>query len=325
MSRTPLPSSPNGWFQVAFDHELPRGAVRAVRAFGQRLVLFRGADGEARALDAYCPHLGADLGAGGRVLSGTIECPFHGWRFDGDGRCVAIPGAQRIPPAARLRSWPIAELNGGICVYHHAEGREPADPPPAVPECESQEWHSPMRAQFHIRAHIQDFVENVVDAAHFSRVHSYDPASTLTFEPRGATFVVHLESARRFLGREVRSDLRIHYFGPSYAVSRVSKPLEMVVIGSVLPVDDETIEYRASFILKRGRLRALDAILKRIVYRQACAEIRNDIPIWENKRYWEHPVLASNDGPVMKFRSWYRQFYPSSAAAAAEVASERVR
>lgn len=47
-------------------------------------------------VDAYCPHLGANLAAGGRVLGDCIECPFHGWQFQGsDGKCVRIPYAEK--------------------------------------------------------------------------------------------------------------------------------------------------------------------------------------------------------------------------------------
>lgn len=59
------------------------------------MALFRGEDSRVRAVDAYCPHLGASLSAGGRVLGNCIECPFHGWRFDGDtGKCNHIPYAE---------------------------------------------------------------------------------------------------------------------------------------------------------------------------------------------------------------------------------------
>lgn len=48
-------------------------------------------------VDAYCPHLGANLGVGGRVHGNCIECPFHGWQFDGEtGQCVKIPYAEKV-------------------------------------------------------------------------------------------------------------------------------------------------------------------------------------------------------------------------------------
>lgn len=60
------------------------------------MAVFRGHDGKAYVVDAYCPHLGANLAVGGRVFGNCIECPFHGWQFQGDnGVCVKIPYAEK--------------------------------------------------------------------------------------------------------------------------------------------------------------------------------------------------------------------------------------
>ena len=86
-------------------------------------MLFRTRSGEARVLDAYCAHLGAHLGEGGRVVGENLRCPFHGWHYDGSGACVKIPYAadsDRIPKRARVRAWDVVERNRMIFVWHHA-------------------------------------------------------------------------------------------------------------------------------------------------------------------------------------------------------------
>ena len=77
------PEIPNGWFAVAWSRELRPGEVHRIRAFGEDLVLFRTHSGVPRVLSAYCPHLGAHLAEGGRVMGESIRCPFHGWQYDG--------------------------------------------------------------------------------------------------------------------------------------------------------------------------------------------------------------------------------------------------
>lgn len=73
-------------FLVIHHHSFP----------GEQLAVFRGQDGKAYVLDAYCPHLGANLAVGGRVVGSCIECPFHGWQFQGnDGKCVRVPYAEK--------------------------------------------------------------------------------------------------------------------------------------------------------------------------------------------------------------------------------------
>src|SRR5690606_36915397 len=86
-----LPPIPWGWFVVGLSHELHPGDVRPVRYFDRDLVLWRTEAGEARVWDAHCPHLGAHLGYGGTVEGETLRCPFHHFRFDGQGRCVEVP------------------------------------------------------------------------------------------------------------------------------------------------------------------------------------------------------------------------------------------
>jgi len=63
---------------------------------GQELAVFRDDRGTVHILDAYCPHLGANMAIGGRVKGSCLECPFHAWRFDGEtGKCTDIPGARK--------------------------------------------------------------------------------------------------------------------------------------------------------------------------------------------------------------------------------------
>ena len=76
-------------------------------------------------LDAYCPHLGADIAVGGTVTEDCIVCPFHGWRFDGAGSNVEIPYAKTVNRTARLRGWPTVERAGVIFVWYSAESTEP--------------------------------------------------------------------------------------------------------------------------------------------------------------------------------------------------------
>lgn len=90
------PVYPNGWFCVLESSRLGRGAAEHVAALGQNLAVFRGDAGNVHILDAYCPHMGANMAVGGRVHGDCIECPFHEWSFDGrDGSCSSVPYAQK--------------------------------------------------------------------------------------------------------------------------------------------------------------------------------------------------------------------------------------
>ncbi|KAI8431829.1 hypothetical protein MSG28_016231, partial [Choristoneura fumiferana] len=102
------PPYPNGWFALAESRDLKIGGVVSVDALGQNFAVYRGEDGVARCVDAYCPHLGANLGVGGTVSGGCIECPFHKWRFDDGGAC---PSLERREPEEEeeLKGWVTGE------------------------------------------------------------------------------------------------------------------------------------------------------------------------------------------------------------------------
>ena len=115
-----------GWHCLGLAGGFRDGGPHAVYAFGTKLVVFADSGGDLHVLDGYCRHMGGDL-THGTVKGDAIACPFHDWRWGGDGRCASIPYARRVPVAARTRSWRSLERNGQLFVWHDPEG----NPPPA--------------------------------------------------------------------------------------------------------------------------------------------------------------------------------------------------
>ena len=163
------PVYPNGWFHVLDSRELAVGDVKYISILGEHLAVFRGTDGVAYIVNAYCPHLGANLGIGGQVVQGNcLQCPFHGWIFRGeDGRCVEIPYSEKIPDFAQTKAWPCAEKNSTIYIWYHAEGIEPTWTPDDIEEIENGTWTYRGYTQHTINAHIEVtslcfYVQNVL-------------------------------------------------------------------------------------------------------------------------------------------------------------------
>lgn len=92
------PPYPNGWFAVAESKEIKAGSAKSISCLGESFAVFRSSSsGKVFVLDAFCPHMGADLGVGGIVRNDCIECPFHQWKFSGiDGKCVDIPYSKSL-------------------------------------------------------------------------------------------------------------------------------------------------------------------------------------------------------------------------------------
>src|SRR5690606_1079985 len=119
------------WYPICFSSELETGRIVSVEWMNGRVIVIRDTQGKPHALSAFCRHLGADL-AGGDVVDGTVRCPYHHWRYDMDGQCVAT-AIDRAPPAAKLFRFPAHEGYGFVWAFN---GTEPLFPPPAldVPE-----------------------------------------------------------------------------------------------------------------------------------------------------------------------------------------------
>lgn len=308
--RFPFPI-PNGWFVVATADELLPGELLPVTYFGQDLVVFRTESGEPRVVDAYCPHMGAHLGVGGRVSGGTITCPFHGWRFDGaSGRCVDVPydDSDFIPKRAAVRSYPALERNRMIWAWHHLEGAEPFYDVPEVPEFHDPEWSPIIVRDFRIATCAQEMMENNVDVVHFKYVHGTDGIPDEEFVVEG-----HYKRSVGMNGTFVREG-----YGLGLGVLRVRG--YTTFLSSTTPIDTENIHVRWVFTAPK----ALGEGVAEQAAESFCAGVSQDIPIWENKVYREHPVLRPVEKAVTEQRRWAEQFYswpdgdPRSATAPAD-------
>ncbi|MGB5349537.1 MAG: Rieske 2Fe-2S domain-containing protein, partial [Polyangiales bacterium] len=162
------PPYPEGWYVVGRSTEI-RARPTFVQCVGNQWVIFRDASGTARVVDAYCPHLGANL-ADGKVQGDCVECPFHGWKIRGDGCVVGQANGEHPDPRHRTRSWAVEELHGWVLVYHRhgASADGPAPEPPyrlrRVPEIDDGDliWRGEHDAGL-VQMHLLEFLENSAD------------------------------------------------------------------------------------------------------------------------------------------------------------------
>ena len=299
------PDFPMGWFSVSRGIELQVGEVKQVQAFDRELVLYRTRSGVPVLQDAYCPHLGANLAVGGRVVGESIRCPFHGWRFGSQGKCEEIPYCEEIPERARLRTWHTQEKNGEVYVWYHPENTAPQWEIPDLIELGDTNWTTPRYAEFLVPAHVQDIAENSCDPVHFQYVHRQAdiPPSEVTIEENGR--ILHLYSDATNAG--VSSKLHAAVFNPGFALVRTSygPGAEMVVYNSAQPINRHETKMRWTLTVRREiEDLAGDAVMQGII-----DGLGDDYPIWANKVHKHRPVFCREDKTLVLFRKWVRQFY----------------
>jgi vanillate O-demethylase monooxygenase subunit len=93
----------NAWYVAAWDHEIGPDALFARTLLGKPLLFYRREDGGVVAMDDRCCHRAAPLSIG-RKEGDCVRCLYHGLKFDFQGVCVEMPGQERIPPMARVRT-----------------------------------------------------------------------------------------------------------------------------------------------------------------------------------------------------------------------------
>jgi nitrite reductase/ring-hydroxylating ferredoxin subunit len=158
-----------GWYVACPSHELTTGSVKSVALCGQRLVVFRGKDGLVRALAAYCPHLGTDLGLG-QVEGNWIRCAFHHWAFDHTGHCQDIPCQRAIPAQAKLPAYATTERYGFIWVYPDRKAPSLVE----FDELRGQALVTQPDRPFKRNCHHHICMMNGIDAQHLKTIHHLD-------------------------------------------------------------------------------------------------------------------------------------------------------
>ncbi len=305
-----------GWYLLAYGEELARESALPLERLGRSLVLFRGASGEAHLLDAHCPHLGAHLGIGGRVAGNTIQCPFHGWRFGGDGDCKAIPYAKRIPSGARIRSYPVAERNGMIFAWYDAAGAAPDFEIPLVAEWDDPEWLGEwLSCEWTVRTHPQEMGENGIDWPHFETIHRIPAPADRRWEFRDHAYCWQVGGTKPAASLESGQDEILMYgenWGLGYSWLRQRGHYETLVATGMTPIDEETTHVRMGVLGRIGRSPSPAARAAFEAYvREHALFAEADFPIWENKRSRERPLLCDGDGPIAEYRRWAARFHPS--------------
>ncbi len=337
--RFPFASLPSGWFAIAFSDDVPRGSVRPLRYFDRELALWRGHDGIARLVSAHCPHLGAHLGHG-TVRGDALHCPFHGWAFDGTGRCVAFATGDPDAPLraatpsfadrTRVQCWSVVEDAGLVFAWHHPDGAPPTWQLPPLP---TEGWSADDRIVWrNVATHPQEVLENTVDPSHFPVVHGARSPSVgrPSIDGHVMSVPIRFQHAAKLVGRddevvEVHLDARMHGLGqliawtdvPEHGISTRQRMY-------CTPIDRERIDIRAVLNVRETGDPAFLASVAEIVGRLYREDFERDMHMWEHKRYHVRPRLGPLDGPIMAYRRWAAQFYGDGSPRATTVAPTRL-
>ncbi len=175
----------NFWYAAEESKNLTDKPMH-VRLLNQDFVFFRDSSGKAHCLSNVCCHRGASL-AHGKIKGDCVECPYHGWQYDGEGVCQRIPSMGQdanIPSRAKVDAYPTQERYGLIFTFLGDLPEEERPPIMEIPEWDQEGWRTTLQ-RFDWNFDYKRSIENALDLAHNEFTHT-----TQMFTPEGKTFVI---------------------------------------------------------------------------------------------------------------------------------------
>ncbi|NCO21471.1 MAG: aromatic ring-hydroxylating dioxygenase subunit alpha [Rhodobacterales bacterium] len=160
----------NAWYVAGWSDDFDR-SLRAETLLGDRIVLYRRADGSPVALENACPHRKLPLSQG-RLIGDTVECGYHGLTFDGTGACVAAPTQpDAIPRRAVVQSYPVADRYRLLWIWMgNPDLANPDDIFPIV-NFDDPTWGYTDGGVLDIDCHYLWVCDNLLDPSHVAWVH----------------------------------------------------------------------------------------------------------------------------------------------------------
>ena len=303
---------PFGWFMVAYSDELTAGEVKPLYYFGKDLVLWRGEDGQARVVDAYCKHLGAHMGYGGRVKGNSLECPFHAWEYNGEGAVIAVPYAKKVPPSAARpceAQWRVVESNKQILVWYHPFNEAPKWEPESFDQVHDPDWTNYQKYEWIVHGPVQNMAENGVDAAHFKYIHGTDSFPDYDFEFDGHKRSASVEAKMPTPKGVVDGTIAYGTVGAGQSWTKFSGISETLMVAGITPIDQERTHIRFAFTQPKSEAEGPMANLAKAMRREICKQLDQDKVVWDRQKYMPKPSICDGDGPILPFRKFFAQFY----------------
>ncbi|XP_049306042.1 cholesterol 7-desaturase nvd isoform X3 [Bactrocera dorsalis] len=330
------PPYPNGWYCILeSSSSLKPESKRYISCLGEHFIIFRSIDGQVSVLNAYCPHLGANMAVGGRVKGDNIECPFHQWSFRGsDGSCANIPYSCTDRKGIKVRRWICREICDSIFIWYHSERKKIQWELPLITSIENKDLVFQGSNEFYVDCHIQEIPENGADFAHFSAVHKtcllvseQISNKSLLFKyvqhrweadwstsplPKSHVAVLQLTHyLQMFLKYKMfKMDIKAEQVGPSFVHLDIKSSIlgHIDILQTVTPIEPLVQKVSHRFYARRG----LGPMVKLMIFAESVM-FQRDMFIWNHKVFRNTPILVKEDIAIKKFRMWFSQFYTENS------------
>lgn len=320
----------NFWYPIARSEEIVNDKPRRVELLGMPFVAFRDDDGAAHVLSDTCVHRGGSLSAGW-VRGGRAICPYHGWEYGGNGKCMKVPslGDQKPPARAKVDSYPVQERYGIVFAFLGDLPEEERPPLYDVEEYGADGW-KPQLYVYELACNYERSVENGLDPIHNEFVHPQQGTPTLSLEqqrtptpmediPWGSKFYMHYptKSSEQTELDSVKTGERVGaagswFQGPNQLVTWIDISAENAFHQYLFeaPIDDS--HTRIYFLNMRSWL--LEDKYDDRIEKPTLGIVHEDVDILEKLSPVRTPttntkeILLPGDAVVVRYREWLSEW-----------------
>lgn len=304
----------NNWYAAIKSSELKNKPL-ACKVLDEPIVLFRDSSGKVSALVDRCPHRNVKLSTG-KVINNNIQCPYHGWEFNGDGKCLKIPSLlqqDKIPVAACASSYPVIEQQDLIWVWVGNRKPNEDEKPFDIPHFAESGWKHTW-VECTVKNTVENVIENFIDCSHTGYIHGglfRTPASHLAKTcvkrvSNGVVIDIDERADKRdsilsklLLGKDVQPTHQDQFILPSIVRVAYGFGGQKEVIGYQIcvPVEDFLTKV---YVCVTWRLGLLTNFIAPIVRYMGNVVLNQDLWVLEDqgtiiKKYGEHFVSTPAD------------------------------
>lgn len=161
----------NAWYMAAWKSELTDNLLPRT-VLGTPVVLFRDEEGRARALDDRCPHRRYPLSKGS-LSGGVVTCNYHGYAFNGQGKCLSVPSMTRPTSGQKAKAFPVRESWNWIWLWmgDPALAEEVPLPDETLVHSGDPDWTFLQGGLVTVKGRYMLLHENLLDLSHLSFLH----------------------------------------------------------------------------------------------------------------------------------------------------------
>lgn len=323
----------NVWYFALPSSQIESGKMMAKTLLGEPILFGRTHTGRVFALRDICPHRAVPLSCG-RFDGQEVECGYHGWRFDPNGQCRAIPSltADRQIHLGRfgVKSYPVEEYQGNIWIYMSASDRDPSSNPkmdiPKVPGFGDRPYQAIVTS--HFPCFIDHAVVGLMDPTHVPFVHrawwwrSHDNLSeeVKTFDPSpyGFTMRRHRLWQQTFFYRLLGKDpeVEISFQLPGVRIEQVTtKQHTLCNLTVITPISETETQVTTSFYCTMPWFTPLKPLLLPFV-REFLNQDREMVANQQLRLQYDPPLMLIDDADTQA--RWYYKLKKEFARATAE-------